>query len=386
LTSFLFDNIIFAWLLSTFADIVSALSGHLVRGRRQAAFRNFFQRLKMIKIGVIGLGYWGPNLVRTLTVPGRSRVTMACDIDAAAAARLAERHPDLKTTTRVDELLAGAEIDAVAIATPVRSHYELAMAALRAGKHVLVEKPITETSEQARRLIDEAGRRGAVLMVDHTFVYTGAVRRIRDIVRSGDLGQIYYYDSIRVNLGLFQRDVNVLWDLAIHDLSILDYVLDARPTAISAVGTKHVAGSPENIAYLSLFLAGGAVAHINVNWLAPVKVRQTLIGGSRKMIVFDDLQPSEKLRIYDKGITVRESPGEIHQLLIGYRTGDMWAPQLPTREALVAEAEHFIDCIETGGAPVTDGAMGLRLLEILEHATLSMSQQGCPVAIDGIAA
>jgi predicted dehydrogenase len=316
-------------------------------------------------------------------VPGRSRVTTVCDVDASAVARLAERHPHLETTTRLDDLLSAPAIDAVAIATPVRSHYELAMAALRAGKHVLVEKPITETSIEARRLIAEAERRGLTLMVDHTFVYTGAVQRMREIVRSGDLGRIYYYDSIRVNLGLFQRDVNVLWDLAIHDLSILDYVLDARPTAISAIGTRHVAGSPENVAYLSLFLDGGAVAHVNVNWLAPVKLRQTLIGGSRKMIVFDDLQPSEKLRVYDKGITVRETPGEIHELLIGYRAGDMWAPQLPTREALLTEAEHFVECVETGRAPTTDGAMALRLVEILEHATLSMSQQGRPVAIDG---
>jgi predicted dehydrogenase len=340
----------------------------------------------MINIGVVGLGYWGPNLVRTLAIPGRCRVASVCDLDTAALARISERYPSVGTTTRFDDLLAAAEIDAIAIATPVRSHYELAMAALQAGKHVFVEKPITETSDQARRLITAADRRGVILMVDHTFIYTGAVQRIRELVRSGDLGKVYYYDSTRVNLGLFQKDVNVIWDLAIHDLSILDYVMEGTPTVVSAVGTRHVAGSPENVAYLSLFLSDGAVAHINVNWLAPVKVRRTLIGGSHKMIVYDDLQPSEKLRVYDKGITLSESSSDsdIRHLLIGYRTGDMWAPRLSMHEALVAEAEHFVDCIETGRAPVSDGAMGLRLVEILEHATQSMSQQGCPVTIERV--
>jgi predicted dehydrogenase len=342
----------------------------------------------MIKIGVVGLGYWGPNLVRSLSVPGRSRVTMACDLDAAALARIADRYPDLRVTSHFEELLGASEIDAVAIATPVRSHYELASAVLRAGKHVLVEKPITENSDQARRLIAEAERRGLVLMVDHTFIYTGAVQRIFDIVRAGDIGKVYYYDSIRVNLGLFQHDVNVLWDLAIHDLSILDYVISARPVAISAVGKSHIGGSPENVAYLSLFLSDGAVAHINVNWLAPVKVRQTLIGGSEKMIVYDDLQPSEKLRIYDKGVTLRECDlaTELHEIRIGYRTGDMWAPHLSPREALLVEAEHFVNCIEAGLAPLTDGAMGLRLVETLEHATTSMRRQGYPVNIESIPA
>jgi predicted dehydrogenase len=340
----------------------------------------------MINIGVVGLGYWGPNLVRSFAIPHRSRIAAVCDRDVAALARMVDRYPAVRTTTRFDELLATPQIDAIAIATPVCTHYELAIAALRSGKHVLVEKPIAETSDQARRLIAEADRRGLTLMVDHTFVYTGAVQRIRQTVRSGDLGKVHYYDSIRVNLGLFQHDVNVLWDLAIHDLSILDHVMDGTPVAISAVGKSHVAGSPENVAYLTLFLSDNAVAHINVNWLAPVKLRQTLIGGSQKMILYDDLQPSEKVRIYDKGITIDGSPGAIHEFRIGYRAGDMWAPQISTREALVTEAEHFVDCIETGERPITDGAMGLRLVEILEHATLSMSRQGSPVEFERIPA
>ncbi len=240
---------------------------------------------------------------------------------------------------------------------------------------------MTETTEQGRRLVDEAERRGLVLMAEHTFVYTSAVQRIREIVASGGLGKIYYYDSIRVNLGLFQSDVNVLWDLAIHDLSILDFIMDARPEAVSAVGVSHVPGAPENVAYISLFLPDNAVAHINVNWLAPVKVRQTFICGSQKMIIFDDLMPSEKLRVYDKGITIGQTPDSLREALIAYRTGDMWAPQLSTREALATEAEHFLSCIETGGTPITDGVMGVRLVEVLEGASASMRMQGRPVRL-----
>jgi predicted dehydrogenase len=340
----------------------------------------------MIGIGIIGFGYWGPNLGRNFEIPDRSRVVAISDLDPCNLRRAAERHPAARTTARADELIRAPDVDAVAIATPVRSHFELAEAALAAGKHVLVEKPMTETADQGKRLMDEAGRRGLVLMAEHTFIYTGAVQRMREIVRSGDLGKIYYYDSIRVNLGLFQSDVNVLWDLAIHDLSILDYVMDARPEAVSAVGISHIPGSPENLAYISLFLPDNAVAHINVNWLAPVKIRQTFIGGSRKMIIFDDMVPSEKLRVYDKGITVGATPDSIYEARVGYRAGDMWAPQLPTREALATEAEHFLNCLETGRRPITNGAMGVRLVEILERASMSMRLQGRPVRVSEEAA
>nr|WP_277395021.1 Gfo/Idh/MocA family oxidoreductase [Magnetospirillum aberrantis] len=218
-------------------------------------------------------------------------------------------------------------------------------------------------------------------MVDHTFVYTGAVRKIRELVQNGDLGQVYYYDSVRVNLGLFQHDVDVLWDLAVHDLSIIEYVLGRHPVAVSASGVSHVTGSPANLAFLTLFFDDETVAHVNANWLAPVKIRRTLIGGSKKMIVYDDLEPSEKIKIYDKGITVAEQDEEIYKMLIGYRVGDMWAPNLDSVEALRRETDHFLDCIENRQRPETDGAMGQRVVEILEAASLSMRERGRPVAL-----
>ena len=235
---------------------------------------------------------------------------------------------------------------------------------------------MTATSEQAVRLIEEANRRQLVLMVDHTFVYTGAVRKMRELLTSNGIGDIYYYDSVRVNLGLFQHDVNVIWDLAVHDLAIMDYVLGLNPTAISATGMSHLTGGPENIAYLTLFFNDNLIAHINVNWLAPVKVRRTMIGGSQKMIVYDDIEPSEKVKVYDKGITVNGNSESLYQMLISYRTGDMWSPKLDMTEALKTEALHFISCIQQGNRPITDGEVGLRIVKILEAATQSMRKQG----------
>lgn len=330
----------------------------------------------MIRVGVIGYGYWGPNLVRNFAEAPGSQVVAVSDLCPERLTLAGSRYPAIETTTDYCDLLADARIDAIAIATPVSTHFELAMQALRAGKHVLVEKPLAATSEQAVRLIEEADRRNRVLMVDHTFVYTGAVRKIRELVTSNGLGDIYYYDSVRVNLGLFQHDVNVIWDLAVHDLSIMDYVLPSQPCAVSATGMSHVPGEPENVAYLTLFFDGRLIAHIHVNWLAPVKVRRTLIGGSRRMIVYDDLEPSEKVKVYDRGITINESPESIYQMLIGYRTGDMWAPQLDMTEALRTEALHFISCIENGERPITDGEAGLRVVQILEAATRSMAERG----------
>lgn len=335
----------------------------------------------MMNIGVIGFGYWGPNLVRNLSIPGRSRVVAVCDLEAKNLRRAAERNPAIRTTPNASDLVTDRNIDAIAIATPVRTHFPLAEAALRAGKHVFVEKPISETSAQANKLIELAASKNLVLMVDHTFVYTPAVQRLRELTQSGELGDIYYYDSLRINLGLFQHDVSVLWDLAVHDFSILDFVIDARPQAISAVGIAHVPNAPENVAYLSVFLGGGTVAHINVNWLAPVKVRRTLIGGSRKMIIFDELDPSEKLKVYDRGITIGDDPEALYQTQINYRMGDMWAPNLPYKEALETAAEHFLACIDSGNRPITDGETGLRIVRLLELATQSMRQQGVPITI-----
>ncbi|BAY97593.1 oxidoreductase domain protein [Tolypothrix tenuis PCC 7101] len=329
-----------------------------------------------INIGVIGYGYWGPNLVRNFAeIPG-AKVTSISDFKPELLAKAQSRYPSVKVTTDSSSLLKDPTIDAIAIATPVSTHFDLALAALKAGKHVLVEKPMTTTSEQAMRLIEEAEKRNLVLMVDHTFVYTGAVRKMHDLIATKQLGDIYYYDSVRVNLGLFQHDVNVIWDLAVHDLSIMNYVLPSQPYAVSATGISHVAGEPENIAYLSLFFENNLIAHIHVNWLAPVKVRRTLIGGSQRMIVYDDLEPSEKVKIYDKGITLNGNSESVYQMLIGYRTGDMWSPKLDMTEALRAEGLHFIDCITKGDRPITDGEAGLRIVRILEAATQSMKQQG----------
>src|SRR5688572_18314868 len=330
----------------------------------------------MITVGVIGYGYWGPNLVRNFAETAGARVGFVSDLSEQRLAVAARRHPGIKTSTNARDLIEDPGVDAVVIATPVNRHFELALAALRAGKHVLVEKPLTSTSEHALQLIDEAERRRLVLMVDHTFVYTGAVMKMRQLVDAGELGDIYYYDSVRINLGLFQPDVNVLWDLAVHDLAIMDYVLGRLPVAVSATGLAHVAGEPENIAYLTMFFADRMIAHVHVNWLAPVKVRRTLLGGSRRMVVFDDLEASEKVKVYDRSISLNPSAENLHQMMIGYRTGDMWAPQLPVREALSAEAAHFVDCITRSARPTTDGQAGLRVVRLLEAATRSMAAKG----------
>jgi predicted dehydrogenase len=335
-----------------------------------------------IGIGIVGYGYWGPNLLRNFADAPGAAVRVVCDLRAERLQHVSQRYPGVKTTTRIADVIADPGVDAIAIVTPVSTHFDFALAALEAGKHVLVAKPLTSDSTQAARLIDEADRRGRVLMVDHTFVYTGAVRRIRDMVAGGELGDIYYYDSVRVNLGLLQHDVSVIWDLAVHDLSILDFVIPARPSAVSAVGMSHVGTGPENIAYLTLFFAHNLIAHVHVNWLAPVKVRRTLLGGSRKMIVYDDLEPSEKIKVYDRGISVGDpSPDGVYKMLVSYRMGDMWAPRLDATEALQLEAAHFLDCIQGREHPTTDGAAGLRVVKIMEAATRSMSQQGRPVEL-----
>jgi predicted dehydrogenase len=273
-------------------------------------------------------------------------------------------------------LIGDPSIDAIIIATPVSSHFELALAALRAGKHVLVEKPLASNSEQACQLIDEAESRNRVLMVDHTFVYTDAVRKMRELISNGELGEIYYYDAVRVNLGLFQHDVNVIWDLAIHDLSIMDFVLPNKPVAISATGISHVPGQPENLAYITLFFPNRQIAHIHVNWLAPVKVRHTLIGGSEKMILYDDIEPSEKVKVYHKGITVSPGTEDVYKLLVSYRSGDMYAPRLDNAEALQREARHFVECVENKARPETDGLAGLRMVKMIEAAERSLRKRG----------
>ena len=334
----------------------------------------------MIGIGVIGYGYWGPNLARCVAETAGCTLTGIADGSPAALARAAKRYPGVSLHADPRDLIADPATDAILIATPVGTHFELAQAALRAGKHVVVEKPITDNGADARTLIEEAARRRRVLMVDHTFVYTPAVQKIGELIHGGELGELFYYDSTRVNLGLFQRDVNVIWDLAVHDLAILDFLLKDAPLAVSASGAGHIRGSQEDMAHLTLYYPGGTVAHLNVNWLAPVKVRQTLIGGSRRMIVWDDLQPSEKVKIYDRGVVLGDGPPTV-DARVSYRTGDMWAPNLSVKEALLIEMEHFVDCIENGTAPMTSGESGLRVVETLECAMASLRQRGHPVEI-----
>jgi len=334
-----------------------------------------------VGIGIIGYGYWGPNLVRNFAASESARVIGVADLSAANLARCVRLHPEVVTTGDVRDLLQNPLVEAIAVATPVCTHYDLALAALKAGKHVLVEKPLAETSDQVLHLMDEADRRGLTLMVDHTFLYTPAVQKIRQLIADGTIGDVYYYNSTRASLGLFQSDVNVIWDLAVHDLSIIQYILDEEPVAVSATAACHVAGTPENMAHVTLFFQSSCVAHISVNWLSPVKVRSTLIGGSRKMIVYDDIEPTEKIKVYDKGITVNGSAENAEELRIGYRAGDMWAPNLSTREALQAEAEHFIDCVRNGKQPVSSAASGLRVVGILEDACRSIAAQGKPVRL-----
>jgi predicted dehydrogenase len=335
-----------------------------------------------VGVAVIGYGYWGPNIVRNFAKTDGARVVVVSDLETEKLALVRRHHPGVAVSTNFCDLLGNSQVDAIAIATPVHTHYELALAALRAGKHVLVEKPLAQTSEQARHLIEEAERSKLLLMVDHTFLYTPAVQRIRELIRDGVLGDIYYYNSVRASLGLFQSDVNVIWDLAVHDISIIEYIFQERPVAVSATAASHVPGSPENMAHITLFFRSSCFAQISVNWLSPVKVRQTFIGGSRNMIMYDDVEPTEKIKVYDKGITVNGSPEIAHQLRIGYRAGDMWAPHLPAKEALQTETEHFIDCVNGGGSPISSGLTGLRVVEILEATSRSISLRGAPVEIE----
>lgn len=330
----------------------------------------------MINVGIIGYGYWGPNLVRNFAENSEANVARVADLSKEKLDLVQRRYPGIDVTENFQDLLEDPSIDAVVIATPVSTHFELGMAALKADKHVWLEKPMTETSLQARQLIEESERRQKVLFVDHTFVYTGAVRKMGDIIRNGELGQVYYYDSTRVNLGLFQHDVNVISDLAVHDFSILDYILGELPAAVSASGINHFPGTPENLAYVTLFYDSGTIAHINVSWLAPVKVRQILVGGSDKMITYDDLEPSEKVKIYDKGVSFTDDPKQIYDMRVGYRTGDMWAPKLDETEALRSGVQHFLECIEKNREPVTGGELGLHVVELVEAASSSMRGKG----------
>ena len=324
----------------------------------------------MVRFGVIGYGYWGANVVRNLTSLEGSELMAVCDKSPAARRRMQKAHPGIAVATEASEILGSADVDAVAVVTPVWTHYELAKSALENGKHVFVEKPFTSNTAQAEELIELAAKKNLKIMVDHTFLFTGAVKKIRELVEEGALGKLYYYDSTRVNLGLFQHDINVIWDLAPHDLSIMDYLIKETPEAIVATGQTHLNGF-EDVAFMTLYFPDKVIAHINVNWLSPVKVRTTLIGGEKKMLVWNDLEADEKIKIYDRGVQITNRQG-LYDLLVNYRSGDMWAPQLEQVEALRQELAYFVDCISNDQTPTNDGRAGLRVVKVLEAANESL--------------
>ena len=328
----------------------------------------------MIRVGVIGYGYWGPNVVRNLHGLDEIRVDVVCDKSSAALARARKAYPSISTTSDPCDILSSPDIDAVAVITPVWTHYELAKKALENGKHVFVEKPFTSKSCQAEELIDLAVQKNLTIMVDHTFLFTGAVRKIRELVENGSLGDLYYYDSLRVNLGLFQHDVSVIWDLAPHDLAIMDHVISKEPQAVVATGEKHLNGV-EDVAFMTIYFPENVIAHINVNWLSPVKIRTTLIGGQKKMLVWNDLVADEKVRVYDKGVHLNSGEG-IRDALVSYRTGDMWAPQIEQSEALRVELGYFAHCINHNEKPFNDGHAGLRVVRLLEAGDCSIRRKG----------
>jgi predicted dehydrogenase len=328
----------------------------------------------MIRIAVIGYGYWGPRVARNFYSLEKSRLNVICDQRPESLYRVKTDYSDIVVTTDSREVLTSTEIDAVAIVTPVWTHFELAKAALENGKHIFVEKPFTSTAAQAEELIELADRKKLTIMVDHTFLFTGAVRKIRELIDDKTLGDLYYYDSTRVNLGLFQHDINVIWDLAPHDLSIMDYLIHDEPEAIVATGQNHLNGF-EDVAFITIYYRGKVIAHVNVNWLSPVKVRTTLVGGEKKMLVWNDLEADEKIKVYDKGVQIKNRTG-LYDLLISYRSGDMWAPKVDQTEALKSESEYFIDCIMSGRKPINDGAAGHRVVRMLEAANLSLKDKG----------
>lgn len=333
----------------------------------------------MVKFGVIGYGYWGPNVVRNLDRLDEAQVIAVCDRDANARNKVKKAYPHVRVTADASELMTSTDIDAVAVVTPVWTHFELAKAALENGKHIFVEKPFASNTAQAEELIELAERKNLKIMVDHTFLFTGAVQKISQLLGEGALGKLYYYDSTRVNLGLFQHDINVVWDLAPHDLSIMDHLIQESPEAIVATGQTHLNGF-EDVAFITLYYPDKVIAHVNVNWLSPVKVRTTLIGGEKKMLVWNDLEADEKIKIYDKGVHVTSREG-LYNLLVNYRSGDMWAPQIEQVEALHRELGYFVSCICSGEVPINDGKAGLRVVTMLEAASESLSKRGALVYI-----
>lgn len=332
----------------------------------------------MLSIGVIGYGYWGPNIVRNFNSIPDATVMAVCDSDQNALNKAKMSYPDIEITLDCNEIIRSPKIDAVAIVTPVSTHFSLAKKALNNGKHVFIEKPFTASAEEAEELIGIAERKNLTIMVDHTFVFTGAVKKIKQLIDDGVLGNLYYFDSIRINLGLFQKDVNVIWDLAPHDLSIMNHLIDKKAVAVMATGISHFDDDIENVAYITVYFSGNFIAHFNISWLSPVKIRTTLIGGQKKMIVWNDLVADEKLRVYDRGIDASQSISKenIQQHRMNYRTGDMWSPKVDTGEALACEAKYFVDCVDKGIKPINDGEAGLEVVKMIEASTKSLKMGG----------
>ncbi len=332
-----------------------------------------------LSFGVIGYGYWGPNLARNIFEEDEARLTMIADQRQARLKLAAKRFPHIDLVEDSADVIRSPKTDAVVIATPVKTHYALAKAALEQGKHVLIEKPLTASVAEAEELVNLAEQKNRTLMVDHTFVYTGAVRMIHKLLESGEIGNPLYFDSMRVNLGLFQSDVNVLWDLAPHDVSIMDFLFQRSPVGLTASGSTHFGSRHENIAFMTVFYPDHLVAHINVSWISPVKIRLMLIGGDKKMIVYDDTEPSEKVKVYDRGVDMKnngQNEESVYDILVQYRIGSMQAPRLEAMEALRMEIRHFLDCVKNGDRPQTDGRAGMRVVQILEAAARSIKQRG----------
>jgi predicted dehydrogenase len=330
---------------------------------------------------VIGCGYWGPNLVRNFARNPHSEIVAVCDTRYERATHVGAEYRIPTITDQPEELLKAPDLDLVVIATPSFTHFELARQCIERGKHVLVMKPLATRADQAEELCALAERQGVVLAVDHTFVFTGAVRKMRELIQGGEIGELYYFDSVRINLGLIQTDIYVIWDLAPHDVSIMDYLIGHEPVSVTAVGAAHGGSPTENIAYVTVRYAGSLLGHVHVNWLAPAKVRRTIVGGSKRMLIYDDMEPSEKLKVYDKGFSVSSGPESEYQLMISYRSGDMHAPQIDTREALAVEAENVIRAIQGKEAPVVDGRAGWRVVRILEAAQRSIASGGALIPL-----
>jgi predicted dehydrogenase len=328
-----------------------------------------------MKVAVIGAGYWGPNLIRNFASLDEVEGVIACDRDSNRLAKMRKMFPGIETCSDENDAILNPEVAAVAIATPVSTHFDIARRAIEAGKHCFIEKPMTASVAEGEELIELATKKQVTLFVDHTFVYTGAVRKMKEIIESGRLGDIYYFDSVRINLGLFQHDVNVIWDLAPHDLSIMDFLLTEKPVAVSATGSCHIGNDLEDIAYLTLEFNNNLIAHFHVNWLAPMKIRKTLIGGTKSMIIYDDTETSEKVKVYDKGIDVTSREG-VYNTLVQYRTGDMLSPKLDQEEALAVATRHFLECVINNKTPITDGHAGLNVVRVLEASAVSVKNRG----------